>query len=155
LKPKAPRTLIGIVLLTVFTNLSAAHESLPKATPPVNERSRLKSEEFSRDIVARKPEVQVLLNKLRLRYVHELDPSKVYSVNRRTGKVSVVSADSLSAQDQKDASPNSVIIDGFATLSSVVSANGTEIVGLDAALRQTQTPVVVSVRDGQGKPMAL
>lgn len=129
MKIKAHRVLAGLAVTLLSASVSAAPPPASSAALPFSERVRLKSEQFSREMAAKKPEVQLLLNKLQLQYVHELDPSKVYSVNRRTGKVSIVSASSLSARQQKDASPNSLIVDGFATLSSVVGATNTEIVG--------------------------
>ncbi|WP_295965473.1 pre-peptidase C-terminal domain-containing protein [uncultured Xanthomonas sp.] len=84
-----------------------------------------KATQFSDQLVRERPELQLLLNKLGLRYLHQLDPDTVYQLNTRTGELTRLSR--AQAASGKDASPAGIFW-GFGTPAVRISG-GTSING--------------------------
>lgn len=81
-----------------------------------------KSQTYSDDMRKRKPEVDAILRRLGLRYLHELDPTKVYGLNLKTGELTVSA--------QSEASPSGVgSIGGFGAPSALIRSSGSAIYG--------------------------
>lgn len=73
-----------------------------------------------------KPEIGLILKKLNLQYLHQLDSTKVYNLNLDTGVVSVMSADAATAPAT---GPTSVPGFSFGTPTAIVRSSGSNIVG--------------------------
>lgn len=84
------RFLLGVLLAAgmVFSSAQASQPHTPavyKQHPELLEKSK----EYSREIVKHYPEANLLLRKLGLSYMHQLDPQKIYRVNLKSGEVTV------------------------------------------------------------------
>lgn len=85
------RFLFG-VLLAAGMLLSTAQAAQPHTPAVYKQHPELleKSKEYSREVVKHYPEANLLLRKLGLSYMHQLDPQKVYRVNLKSGEVDAI-----------------------------------------------------------------
>ncbi|WP_139119827.1 pre-peptidase C-terminal domain-containing protein [Xanthomonas graminis] len=116
---------MGALLLAglAMPALSYGAEVEPKAFP---EPALLdKATQFSDQMVQERPELRLILSKLGLQYLHQLDPDTVYQLDTRTGKLKRLSH--AQAASGKDASPAGIFW-GFGTPAVRISG-GTGING--------------------------
>lgn len=82
------------------------------------------SEKYSLQATKERPQLRTILDKLGLRYLHQLDPDKVYNLNTRTGEVTV-----LDKAQNPDVGPQAIIDFGFGTPTARISGPGGSIMG--------------------------
>lgn len=83
------------------------------------------SQLYSQRMAAEKPELAMLLEKLNLQYLYQLDRGKVYDLNLRTGAVTTVSADQARLQYPSIGIPGF----GFGTPTAMIRSAGGYIQG--------------------------
>ena len=120
---------IGSSLLVSAFLLSGVAYSVEFASPELEEKSKV----YSQDRAEEYPEIQIILNKLELKYLHELDPDKVYTLNKKTNDVVISSRQSVAIKDKVEGSevaPASILDFGFGSNVTKIEAGSGTIDGL-------------------------
>ncbi len=115
------QVLCAIVAFTIgfFASAWAASPEAYRNDPALLEQSKKYSETAVRD----RPELGILLRKIKLQYLHELDPGKVYSLNLDSGAVTMLDV------DDGQITPTAVPGFSFGTPKVIISATASSIIG--------------------------
>ena len=113
---------IGVIMALAMGMLANAHAAEP-AVYRKNPRLLDQSKKYSNEAVRKRPELGLLLRKLNLQYLHQLDPHKVYNLNLESGVVSLLD------DDQASVSPAAVPGFSFGTPRVVIGTTNNNIVG--------------------------
>lgn len=122
-----PSLLVALAAVAV----TPAHAAQPDSTPaPLRDPKFLEAAKaYSDRVVAERPYIRALLERLGYDYLHQLDPDKVYSINRSTLAVTVRdAAQAPQSAPGASASPNALF--GFMSAVNQISASGSDILGL-------------------------
>lgn len=114
--------MIGAALALAASLFASAQAAQPEAYEK-NPKLLEQSKKYSEKMVSDRPELGVLLRKLNLQYLHELDPGKVYNLNLDSGAVTVV--------DGSDGQVTAAAVPGFSfgTPKVVIGTTASDIVG--------------------------
>lgn len=115
------QVLCAIMALTIgfFASAWAAPPEAYRNDPALLEQSKKYSETAVRD----RPELGILLRKIKLQYLHELDPGKVYNLNLDSGAVTMVDV------DDGQITPTAVPGFSFGTPKVIIGATASSIIG--------------------------
>ena len=110
---------IAALVLGLLPTARAAPPDLYRDHPALLEKSKVYSEAAVRE----RPELGMLLGKLNLRYLHELDPGQIYNLNLDTSVVTLIGS------EHGQIAPTAVPGFSFGTPRVVISTTATTIIG--------------------------